>query len=920
MKRALLGTLRVVLPLAVLSVAVVAAVVLVRTRPPVATQPPTIEPPGVRVHQVTLDEVPLTVASQGTVRPRTESELVSEIAGRVIWVAPSFAEGGFFEANDVLVRIDTFDYEQAIVAARSQLAQARLMLAQEEAEADVAAREWADLGRGDPRELTLRKPQLEDARASVAAAEANLERAERDLERAQIVAPYAGRVRRKNVDFGQFVTVGASVATIYAVDTAEVRLPLPDEELAFLDLPLSYRGGTSQPTPAVTLRATFAGETHEWQGRIVRTESEIDPVSRMVHVVAEVNDPYAAGPNPNRPPLAVGMYVEAEIEGRMARDVAVVPRAALRGAGQVVVVGPDDRISFRDVDILRTTTATMLVREGLVPGELVAVSPLDAATEGMRVQLANVDRRTLAQQGAAPAEPAAAAPPPAEPAAPGPRPPAVPAETVAGGSAPEAPDVRPAQDAPVELPPAAPADEPQVRVAQVAVSPGEQPTWLDALVDTRAGNRTGARTAARPAVGSRDGFRPPARPASAPLRASVTERPPEVRTAAPPARRPQPASTPARPLRRPPLPAAAEVAAARPPAAGVAPAPAVPAPAAPAYRDEAPHTFAVTRFATLGTGPAGAGIGDALARAVASGVAGPGLQVVGSAVDARFTIDGGVQQVGPAVRVTARITDTAGPDAVRSIKVDGSAEDLPALRRDVVSAIGQRLAELANPSGAPSGTTAASGRSPVQPAPAAPAEDAMEAASQLARDLLERRAAAWSPPEPTVAPALARVGGNGSGSPPSETLPGGGNEPVAAAMPSATSPSASPVAVLTFDELGTSASDVRGVSLGRVITDTVTARLADLPEVTIVTLGDDAVWTVGGGIQRVGDVVRVTARVVEIASGAVVTSVKVDGSVSELADLQNRVAAAVTRGVADALARETPVGAVVARVRDGRRS
>ena len=475
MKRALLRTLRVVLPLAVLSVAVLAAVVLVRTRPPVATQPPTIEPPGVRVHQVTLQEVPLTVSSQGTVRPRTESQLVSEIAGRVIWVAPSFAEGGFFETNDVLVRIDTFDYEQAIVAARSQLAQARLMLAQEEAEADVAAREWAELGRGDPRELTLRKPQLEDARASVAAAEANLERAERDLERAQIVAPYAGRVRRKNVDVGQFVTVGASVATIYAVDLAEVRLPLPDEELAFLDLPLSYRGRTNQRTPAVTLRATFAGETHAWNGRIVRTESEIDPVSRMVHVVAEVRDPYAAGPNPNRPPLAVGMYVEAEIEGRTARDVAVVPRAALRGAGQVVVVGADDRISFRDVDILRTTSETMFVRQGLEPGELVAVSPLDAATEGMRVQLADFDRNALAQPETAPAEPVPAAPRDAMPAPPVPRAPAAPAETVARVTEPERPDEPPERMAAAAPPPAAGVRELRAGAGQApAAEPAEQ--------------------------------------------------------------------------------------------------------------------------------------------------------------------------------------------------------------------------------------------------------------------------------------------------------------------------------------------------------------------------------------------------------------------------------------------------------------
>ena len=896
MKRVLLRSLRVVLPLAVLGVAVVAAAVLVSTRPPVATQAPTIEPPGVRVHQVTLEEVPLTVTSQGTVRPRTESQLVSEIAGRVIWVAPSFAEGGFFEANDVLVRIDTFDYEQAIVSARSQLAQARLMLAQEEAEADVAAREWAELGRGDPRELTLRKPQLEDARASVAAAEANLERAERDMERAEIVAPYAGRVRRKDVDVGQFVTVGASVATIYAVDLAEVRLPLPDEELAYLDLPLSYRGVTNQPTPAVTIRATFAGETHEWEGRIVRTESEIDPVSRMVHVVAEVRDPYAAGPVPNRPPLAVGMYVQAEIEGRTARDVAVVPRAALRGARQVVVVGPDDRISFRDVDILRTTTDRMFVREGLAPGELVAVSPLDAATDGMRVQLANLDRDALAQQGAASAEPTSATSPEAVQAAPMAPPPSTPVETVARRTAPDPPAERPEPAGPAESPRAAETGQLTARVAEApAAGPAEEPNWLDALVARPAAARPAARPVRQASSAPReDSRRPAVRPASAPLRASATAERPELGRRAPAARPVAAAETRARPVRPeppPPLLPGPDVAAARVPEARM-PAAAAADPGATA------HTFAVAPFATLGTGPAGAGIGQALARAVASGVAGEGLRAVGSAGDARFTIDGGVQQVGPAVRVTARITDTAGSDAVRAIKVDGSAEDLPALRQDVVAAIGERLAELAT---------------------AAPAAAATDPATQLARDFLERRAAAWRPPEPAVEPARARFEANGAGSP-AEAPAGGGSEPVETAVASVRSATANPVAVLTFDELGTSANDVRGVSLGRVITDTVTARLADLPDVTIVTLGDDAMWTVGGGIQRVGDVVRVTARVVDIASGAVVTSVKVDGSVTELADLQNRVAAAVTRGVADALAREIQVGEVVADLSDGRRS
>ena len=241
--------LKVILPVAVLGLAGLAAFAMVRSRPDVVTQPPPPAPPGVRVHVVNLESVQVSVTSQGTVRPRTETQIVPEVAGRVIWVAPSFASGGFFEPGDVLLRIDPFDYEQAVITARSQLAQARLRLAQEEAEAEVAQREWDALGLGDPRELTLRKPQLEEARASVAAAEANLVRSERDLERANITAPYAGRVRTKTVDVGQFVTVGSAIATIYGVDVAEVQLPLPDEELAYLDLPwrIAARPAVSGP-------------------------------------------------------------------------------------------------------------------------------------------------------------------------------------------------------------------------------------------------------------------------------------------------------------------------------------------------------------------------------------------------------------------------------------------------------------------------------------------------------------------------------------------------------------------------------------------------------------------------------------------------------------------------------------------------
>jgi RND family efflux transporter MFP subunit len=380
--------LRVLLPLVVIGIAVLVTMALFRSRPEVPTEARSVELPSVRVETVVIQDLPMTVVSQGTVSPRIESQLVPEIAGRVMWASPSFASGGFFEEGDALLRIDPYNYQQAVIAARSQVAQSRLRLAQEEAEADVARREWDDLGRGDASPLTLREPQLEDARASVQAAESNLERAQRDLDRSEVTAPFAGRVRQKSVDVGQFVTVGSPVATLYAVDAAEVRLPLPDAELKYLDVPLAYRGREERVGPRVTLRADFAGESYAWQGRIVRTEAEIDPVSRMVNVIAQVNDPYAPGTDPRRPPLAVGMFVEAEIEGPVAAGVVVLPRAALRGPDQVIVVDDEDRLRIRTVDVLRSTSRDVVIAQGLAAGERVVLTQMEVVTEGMRVQVA----------------------------------------------------------------------------------------------------------------------------------------------------------------------------------------------------------------------------------------------------------------------------------------------------------------------------------------------------------------------------------------------------------------------------------------------------------------------------------------------------------------------------------------------------
>jgi RND family efflux transporter MFP subunit len=307
----------------------------------------------------------------------------------VVSASDSFVEGGFFQKGEALLTVDPRDYRLAVVRTRSMVAEARLQLEQEEEEAAVARREWEDLGRGEPTDLVLRKPQMARARAALEAAEADLERAEIDLERTRIRAPYQGRVLGKSVDVGQYVTPGTAVARIYAVDYAEVRLPIPDADLAYLDLPLVYREeGPQESGPEVILRARFAGRRHEWKGAIVRTEGELDPKSRMVHAVARIKDPYARGEDPDRPPLAVGMFVEAEILGRSVEGVVVLPRSALRGEDRVLVVDGEDRLHYREVTILRADRETVVIRSGLEAGEQVCLSPLEAVVDGMKVRRA----------------------------------------------------------------------------------------------------------------------------------------------------------------------------------------------------------------------------------------------------------------------------------------------------------------------------------------------------------------------------------------------------------------------------------------------------------------------------------------------------------------------------------------------------
>lgn len=372
-----------VLPVVVLGTAVLVAAGLTAMRPPVEANAPETVAPLVRVVEVAPTGLRLDVETQGAVLPRTEGDLVPEVSGRVVWLSPAMASGGFFEAAEPLVRLEEHDYETGLRRAAASVdgLRSQATLAGRSLERSRAL--WRDglISRAD---LDEAENAARVAAASLADAEAALARARRDLERTVLVAPYTGRVRTESVDVGQFVERGRAVARLYAVDYAEVRLPVPDDQLAFLALPLD--GAVATDGPPVDLRAEFAGAVHHWSGRVVRTEGEIDPDSRMIHVVARIDDPYGRRMPAAGPPLAVGMFVAATIHGREIPGAVVLPRAALREDDRVWVVDDAGTLRARPVRVVRADRDRVVIAGGLAAGEWVCLSAVEGFVDGMAVR------------------------------------------------------------------------------------------------------------------------------------------------------------------------------------------------------------------------------------------------------------------------------------------------------------------------------------------------------------------------------------------------------------------------------------------------------------------------------------------------------------------------------------------------------
>lgn len=312
--------------------------------------------------------------SQGTVRPRTQTVLSAEVSGAIVSISPKFVAGGVFRADDVLLRIDPTNYTVAV----------------DKAEALVKQRQLEYDGARKLRNQGYRaESEFASAAAALASAQAELVSARRNLERTSIRLPYEGIVLSKEADLGQFVTPGIRLGVTFATDFAEVRLPLTDRDLALIELPGAREIAETGMAdgPPVRLSAIQKGKRVVWDAQVVRTEGVVDERSRVTYAVAQIADPYrlhGAGP-----PLPVGTFVAAEIEGTTVFDVIRIPRLALRGSNQVLVVDDENTIRIRTVEIVHADAHYAYVTGGVTAGERITTTAIEAPVDGMSVRIAD---------------------------------------------------------------------------------------------------------------------------------------------------------------------------------------------------------------------------------------------------------------------------------------------------------------------------------------------------------------------------------------------------------------------------------------------------------------------------------------------------------------------------------------------------
>jgi RND family efflux transporter MFP subunit len=339
-------------------------------------------PIDVNVQILTPIDYQIKIKSTGTTTPITQTVLTSEVGGEVIYRSRKFSEGSSVISGEILAKIDDTDLQLQYKNALLQLASAEVQFAVQQAEAEIAQEAWEQIGEGTAKDLTAKKPQLKQAKAALEVANAQVQSAEKKLNKTEITAPYTGRIQNINIDLGSTIIPGQPVGSMYTSNEIEVTLSVKDSDLQFLDIPMVGRKLNPNQKSIVIIKSIYRGEMQEWAGNLERVDGVIDPMTRMIKLIANFKNNFI---EETKPILPIGLFVEAEINGKQLEDIFMIPNTALTPNNELLVLNQNDALEIRKVKVITRMKNYILVKEGIKAGERVVVSKLSIITNGMLV-------------------------------------------------------------------------------------------------------------------------------------------------------------------------------------------------------------------------------------------------------------------------------------------------------------------------------------------------------------------------------------------------------------------------------------------------------------------------------------------------------------------------------------------------------
>jgi RND family efflux transporter MFP subunit len=352
----------------------------------------------VEVTPVERETTRVTVRAMGNVRPAREVILRPRVSGKIVEQSEAFVPGGHFDAGELMVQIDQSDYLDTIQQRRSELQQAQATLKIERGDQAVAREELELLEADIPeinRDLILRKPQVNQAKASVQSAQAALSQARANLERTTIEAPFDGHLVSRSVTAGNNVSQGEQLASYVGSDRYWIELAVPVSHLRWIEVPDRSK---TEGSPARVTNPDTWGEDAYRQGRVTRLIGRLETQSRMAQVLVSVEDPLGlAEEHHDKPRLILDAFVDVQLKGDRLEDVVVIDRAFLREGDVVWVMNEDDRLEIRDVSVAFRGKERAYIESGLNDGDRVIQTNLSAPVAGMLLRTADDPAQQVAE-------------------------------------------------------------------------------------------------------------------------------------------------------------------------------------------------------------------------------------------------------------------------------------------------------------------------------------------------------------------------------------------------------------------------------------------------------------------------------------------------------------------------------------------